>query len=132
MLSTPSPSAAFHAARISSTVVAWGCSCTPTRNRAMGDLRSIEHVAVIGAGGRPTYEDECDHQEQRDQRVHSQLDLRVREHPVGLVLERLRTDEEDVSNRGDHTDDEERHQLEAAALEVRQHGAEDLEDDHDE
>src|SRR5262245_6943889 len=35
MLSTSSASAACHAARSSSTVVACGCSCTPTLNRAM-------------------------------------------------------------------------------------------------
>src|SRR3954454_14588795 len=106
MLSTPSASAAFHAARNSSTVVAWGCSWTPTLKRAMGapvvfggcrqsygrafrnnrglsarseprwTVVSVERVAVVGAGRRPTYEDERDHQEQRDQRVHPQLDLR--------------------------------------------------------
>src|SRR4051794_7788479 len=120
MLSTPRASAAFQAARISSTVVAWGCNCTPTRNRAMGGSVSVEHVAVVGAGRRPTYVEECAHQEERDARVRAEHDLGVRENPVGLVLERLRPDEQDVPNRRDHPDDQERHELEAAALEVRE------------
>src|SRR5215216_7436814 len=47
MLSTPSASAARHAARSSSTVVACGCNWTPTRKRAMsGPLDAGLHTSL--------------------------------------------------------------------------------------
>src|SRR5260370_24197369 len=90
-------------------------------------------MVVQGGGGEGggREEGEGDEGGEGGARVHAERDLRVVELVV-LVRDRDGADQEDVSHGRDDADDEEGTQLEAAALQVGEHRAEDLEHDDDE